>query len=108
MIDNEGFKESNSLQSVNKNNTSDNDEDIDETFSLENISKKSNIEELKNGLIKLKRQLEEEKSNSKQAAEYGLSLLDDFKKLQTKNYELEGEIDTLKADLESTNLVSNI
>ena len=54
-------------------------------FSLENISKKSNIEELKNGLIKLKRQLEEEKSNSKQAAEYGLSLLDDFKKLQTKN-----------------------
>ena len=57
-------------------------------------------------LIILKRQLEEEKSNSKQAAEYGLSLLEDFKKLQTKNYELEGEIESLKADLESTNLVN--
>lgn len=104
MIENEGNKEI-SLHPVNFNNSIDNDEENDDNFSFESISKKSNIDDLKQGLIKMKRQLEEEKSNSKQAAEYGLSLLEDFKKLQTKNYELEGEIETLKADLESTNLV---
>ena len=78
----------------------------DEHFSLESLTNKSTLEDLKQGVIILKRQLEEEKSNSKQAAEYGLSLLEDFKKLQTKNYELEGEIESLKADLESTNLVN--
>ena len=50
-------------------------------------------------------QLEEEKSNSKQAAEYGLSLLEDSKKLQSRIYELEGEIETYKTELETTNLV---
>ena len=75
---------------------------------IESITSKNNIDEIKQELIILNKQLEEEKSNSKQAAEYGLSLLEDFKKLQSKNFELEGEIDTLKADLESTNLVNII
>jgi hypothetical protein len=66
----------------------------------------NSIEQLKREIDKFKQQLDEEKLNSKQAAEYGLSLLEDYKKLQSKNYELEGEIETLKADLESTNLVS--
>ena len=78
----------------------------EENFSFESLTNKSTFEDLKQGFVILKRQLEEEKSNSKQAAEYGLSLLEDFKKLQTKNYELEGEIESLKADLESTNLVN--
>ena len=58
---------------------------------------------LKRDVERLKLQLEEEKSNSKQAAEYGLSLLEDFKKLQSRNFELEGEIETYKAELETTN-----
>ena len=62
-------------------------------------------EKLKAYLLKLKNLLDEEKSNSKQAAEYGLSLLEDSKKLQSRIYELEGEIETYKAELESTNLV---
>lgn len=61
-------------------------------------------DELKAELIRVTHQLNEEKSNSKQAAEYGLSLLEDFKKLQSKNFELEGEIETIKAELESTNI----
>jgi hypothetical protein len=96
MINNEEENEINASES--KNN--------EENLSFEALTNKSTLEDLKQGFIILKRQLEEEKSNSKQAAEYGLSLLDDFKKLQTKNYELEGEIDSLKADLESTNLVN--
>jgi hypothetical protein len=63
-------------------------------------------EKLKAFIIRLKTQLDEEKSNSKQAAEYGLSLLEDSKKLQSRIYELEGEIETYKAELETTNLVS--
>ena len=39
------------------------------------------IDELKAELIRLTHQLNEEKSNSKQAAEYGLSMLEDLKKL---------------------------
>ena len=65
-------------------------------------------DELKAELIRLTHQLNEEKSNSKQAAEYGLSLLEDFKKSQSKNYELEGEIETIKSELESTNIVSKL
>lgn len=61
------------------------------------------IDELNREISDLKLQLEEEKSNSKQAAEYGLSLLEDFKKLQSKNYELESEVETCKAELEATN-----
>ncbi len=74
----------------------------EDDLDLDNV----NIEQLKQHLFRLNQQLTEEKSNSKQAAEYGLSLLEDFKKLQSKNYELEGEIETCKAELESTNLVS--
>ena len=37
---------------------------------------------------KLKLQLEEEKAYSKQAAEYGLSILEEFKKLQNRNNEI--------------------
>ena len=65
-------------------------------------------EKLKAYIIRLKTQLDEEKSNSKQAAEYGLSLLEDSKKLQSRIYELEGEIETYKAELETTNLVSDL
>jgi len=61
-------------------------------------------DELKAELIRLTHQLAEEKSNSKQAAEYGLSLLEDFKKLQSKNFELEGEIETIRSELDSTNI----
>lgn len=60
---------------------------------------------LREELNKLQKQLDEEKWNSKQAAEYGLTLLEDYKKIQSRNYELEGEIETIKAELESTNLV---
>lgn len=71
-----------------------------------NTNKNLIIDRLRLELNKLKQQLDEEKSNSKQAAEYGLSLLEDYKKLQTRNYELEGEIETIKTELESTNLVN--
>lgn len=72
-------------------------------FQLESLNNVS-PDELKSELMRMNEQLNEEKSNSKQAAEYGLSLLEDFKKLQSKNYELEGEIETIKAELESTNI----
>lgn len=62
------------------------------------------IDELKAELIRLTHILNEEKSNSKQAAEYGLSLLEDFKKMQSKNFELEGEIETIRTELDSTNI----
>ena len=97
--DSEDFSEEIAKEILNEN------DDSNKIFSIEIIKNKNDIDELKQDLIKLKQQLEEEKSNSKQAAEYGLSLLEDFKKLQSKNYELEGEIETVKADLESTNLV---
>lgn len=41
--------------------------------------------------------------NCKQAAEYGLSLLEEFKKLQSRNYELENELETCKSELEIAN-----
>lgn len=63
-------------------------------------------DELKAELIRLTHQLNEEKSNSKQAAEYGLSMLDELKKLQSRNFELEGEVETVRTELESTNAVS--
>lgn len=61
-------------------------------------------EDLRSELGKLRQRLEEEKSNSKQAAEYGLSLLEEFKKLQNRNDELEDEIQSCKLQLENTNL----
>jgi protein bicaudal D len=61
------------------------------------------VEQLTNDVAKLKQALEEEKSTSKQAAEYGLSLLEEFKKLQNKNYELEGEIETCRAEIDTAN-----
>ena len=64
------------------------------------------IDELKAELIRLTHLLNEEKSNSKQAAEYGLSMLEDLKKLQSRNFELEGEVETVRSELESTNAVS--
>lgn len=67
-----------------------------------------NTDELRQEVLRLNQQLDEEKSNSKQAAEYGLSLLEDFKKLQSRNYELDGEIETIKAELETTNIVKFI
>lgn len=63
------------------------------------------VETLRGELGKLQKQLDEEKWNSKQAAEYGLTLLEDNKKLQSRNYELEAEIESVKAELDSTNLV---
>lgn len=60
------------------------------------------IEQLRDEVSRCKQQLDEEKSNSKQAAEYGLSLLEDYKKLQNKNYELEGEIETLRGELDAS------
>lgn len=60
--------------------------------------------EMRATIERLRVQLEEEKMSSKQAAEYGLSLLEDFKKLQSRNFELEGEIETCKSELEATNL----
>ena len=59
------------------------------------------IDEIK----KLKSQLDEEKAYSKQAAEYGLSILEDFKKLQVKNIELENELETCKSELDITHRV---
>ena len=82
----------------------DNDESPHDESGLDENAE--NTESLREQLIRLKQHLEEEKSNSKQAAEYGLSLLEDFKKLQSRNYELEGEIETYKAELDSTNLVN--
>ena len=61
------------------------------------------IEQLKRDVTDYKRQLNEEKLSSKQAAEYGLSLLEDFKKMQNRNYELEGEIETCRSELEVAN-----
>lgn len=75
----------------------------EDTLSLESLNNVS-IEELKSELIRMSQQLNEEKSNSKQAAEYGLSLLEEFKKLQSRNYELEGEIETIKSELEASNI----
>ncbi|CAF0744744.1 unnamed protein product [Brachionus calyciflorus] len=69
----------------------------------ENLSEYTD-DDLRLELGKLRQQLEEEKSSSKQAAEYGLSLLEEFKKLQTRNYELEDEIQSCKLQLENTNL----
>jgi protein bicaudal D len=95
-------------------NSSTNVDDSDETANeyIEFINNSTEnftqiIQELKNELSKYKQQLDEEKSNSKQAAEYGLSLLEDYKKIQTRNYELEGEIETCKTELETTNLALN-
>lgn len=65
-----------------------------------------NHDDLRCELAKLRQQLEEEKSASKQAAEYGLSLLEEFKKIQTRNYELEDEIQNWKTQLENANLVN--
>lgn len=71
------------------------------------VSKDSelNQDDLRCELAKLRQQLEEEKSASKQAAEYGLSLLEEFKKIQTRNYELEDEIQNWKIQLDNANLV---
>ncbi len=74
-----------------------------DTLNIESLNNLS-IEELKSDLIRINQQLNEEKSNSKQAAEYGLSLLEEFKKLQSRNYELEGEIETIKGELEVSNM----
>lgn len=87
-----------------------NDEDDENIYNLDlheetPILSAQDIDKLRSHIARLKTQLDEEKSNSKQAAEYGLSLLEDSKKLQSKIYELEGEIETTKAELESTNLV---
>jgi hypothetical protein len=90
-----------------------NDDDEENIYNLEFQTATTNIsnltvddfDKLKAYIIRLKNQLEEEKSNSKQAAEYGLSLLEDSKKLQSRIYELEGEIETYKTELETTNLV---
>jgi len=90
-----------------------NDDDEENIYNLEFQTATSNIsnltvddfDKLKAYIIRLRNQLEEEKSNSKQAAEYGLSLLEDSKKLQSRIYELEGEIETYKTELETTNLV---
>lgn len=82
-----------------------NNSDLNDTNYSDYHANLNNIEQFKREIDKLKQQLDEEKLSSKQAAEYGLSLLEDYKKLQSKNYELEGEIETVKAELESTNLV---
>lgn len=74
--------------------------------STTHASEFTNLEDLKEEILKLKSQLDEEKSNSKKAAEYGLSLLEDYKKTQTRNYELEVEIETCKSELESAQMVS--
>ncbi len=74
-----------------------------DTLNLESLNNVS-IDELKSELVSISKQLSEEKSNSKQAAEYGLSLLEEFKKLQSRNYELEGEIETIKSELDATNM----
>ncbi|RNA30645.1 bicaudal D-like [Brachionus plicatilis] len=63
-----------------------------------------NHDDMRCQLAKLRQQLEEEKSASKQAAEYGLSLLEEFKKIQSRNYELEDEIQSWKAQLENANM----
>ncbi len=55
---------------------------------------------------KLKLQLEEEKAYSKQAAEYGLSILEEFKKLQNRNIEIENELESCKNELDLTHQVS--
>jgi hypothetical protein len=70
------------------------------------VSELINLDDLKEEISKLKSQLDEEKSNSKKAAEYGLSLLEDYKKTQTRNYELEVEIETCKSELESAQMVN--
>jgi hypothetical protein len=54
---------------------------------------------------KLKLQLEEEKAYSKQAAEYGLSILEEFKKLQNRNIEIENELESCKNELDLTHQV---
>jgi hypothetical protein len=51
---------------------------------------------------RLRSQLDEEKTYSKQAAEYGLSILEEFKRVQAKNFELDGELETCKQELEAT------
>ena len=55
---------------------------------------------------KLKLQLEEEKAYSKQAAEYGLSILEEFKKLQNRNNEIENELESCKTELDIAHQVS--
>lgn len=60
----------------------------------------SEDDDLLNEIAKLKLQLDEEKAYSKQAAEYGLSILEEFKKLQTRNIELENELESCKTELD--------
>ena len=62
-------------------------------------------EALVDEIKKLKLQLEEEKAYSKQAAEYGLSILEEFKKLQSRNIEIENELESCKNELDITHQV---
>lgn len=80
-------------------------EPIEENARKEADAAKEEIESLQSEMDSLRKQLEAEKWNSKQAAEYGLSLLEDFKKLQSRNLDLEEEIEAIKAELDSTKQV---
>jgi protein bicaudal D len=61
-------------------------------------------ESLQTKIELLEKELLEEKQSSKQAAEYGLTLLEDFKKTQSRNFELEAEIEQCRSELDQTNL----